>query len=173
MVLVLAIMVILATITYPSVKGMFGYYKLHGGVDSVRAAWAHARGRAILESRPYRFAVEPGGSHFRVAPDLPEFWPGSGPANDPHGPGAVLEQALPAGVHFNIGDTASAPPAENTSKSDDHSPPSGDWTPAAVFLPDGSAREDVTITFQVHGVRPVALYLRGLTGVSSTQTVKQ
>jgi prepilin-type N-terminal cleavage/methylation domain-containing protein len=172
MVLVLAIMVILAGITYPSIKGMFGYYKLHGGVDSVRAAWAHARGRAIEESRPYRFAVEPNGSHFRVAPDQPDYWSGSAPSSDPHGAGTVMEKSLPAGVHFAIGDASPAPAAENTSKGDDSSPPSGEWTPAVVFLPDGTAREDVTMTFQVHGVRPVALYLRGLTGVSSTQTVK-
>src|SRR5262249_11559837 len=152
MVLVLAIMVILAGITYPSIKGMFGYYKLHGGVDSVRAAWAHARGRAILESRPYRFAVEPGGSHFRVAPDQPDYWSGSSPANDPRGAGVVLEKALPAGVHFNVGDAGGAPPVENTSKGDDRSPPSGDWVPAVVFLPDGTASADVTVTFQVYGV---------------------
>jgi prepilin-type N-terminal cleavage/methylation domain-containing protein len=72
--IVLAIMVILAGLTYPSIKGSFGYYKLHGAVDSVRAAWAHARSQAILESRPYRFAVEPNGSHYRVAPDQPDFW---------------------------------------------------------------------------------------------------
>src|SRR5206468_2391955 len=93
MVIVLALMVILAGIFYPSLKGMFGYFKLHGGVDSVRAAWAHARGRAIEEARPYRFAIEPGGAHYRVAPDDPKYWPGDGGE-----PGVVLEKALPAGV---------------------------------------------------------------------------
>jgi prepilin-type N-terminal cleavage/methylation domain-containing protein len=171
-ILVLAIMVIAAGLTYPSVKGMFGYYKLHGGVDSVRAAWAHARGRAIEEGRPYRFAVEPNGGHYRVAPDHPEYWSGSAPSSDPRGSGLVLEKALPAGVVFAIGDAPSAPPGEHSGKVDDTSAASGEWVPAVVFLPDGTARDDVCMTFQVHGVRPVALRLRGLTGVSSVQTVK-
>jgi hypothetical protein len=44
------------------------------------------------------------------------------------------------------------------------------WATTVVFLPDGTAREDVKITFQVRGARPTALHLRGLTGNVSVQT---
>ena len=84
-VVVLAIMVIISALAIPSIQAMYGSYKLNGAVDSVRAAWADARSRAIDEGRPYRFSVEPNGTHYRVAPDDPDYWPGSGPANDPNG----------------------------------------------------------------------------------------
>ena len=89
-----AIIVMLGAITYPSLQSSYGYYKLHGGIDSVRAAWAMARAHAIEEGRPYRFSVEPNGSHFRVAPDGQDYWSGSAPSDDPRGKGYVLEQPL-------------------------------------------------------------------------------
>src|SRR5262245_40719595 len=91
-VLVAAVVLILAALAYPSLRGMYGGYRVTAGVDSVRAAWAQARGRAIEEGRPYRFAVEPNGTHFRVAPDHSDYWSGSPPSEDPEGKGLVLEQ---------------------------------------------------------------------------------
>src|SRR6476619_6079383 len=81
--LVAGLLVIVAALAYPSLRGSYGYFKLHGGIDAVRAAWADARARAIQESRPYRFSVEEGGSHFRIAPDRADYWSGGpGPADD-------------------------------------------------------------------------------------------
>src|SRR5262249_3584806 len=105
LVLVVGVITILAAIFIPTLKGMYGYYKLHAAVDSVRSAWAQARGRAIEESRPYRFAVVPDAGTYRVAPDQPEYWNGSPPEDDPAGKGLVLEGALPKGVRFTIGDS--------------------------------------------------------------------
>jgi Tfp pilus assembly protein FimT len=170
-VLVGAVLTILGAVSYPTLKNMYGAHKLNGAVDSVRAAWAEARSRAIDEGRPYRFSVEPNGTHYRVAPDEAEYWSGSAPANDPNGKGLVLEKALPGGVHFSLGDEA---PAASTDASDsgkeDVSKPSGNWSTGTVFLPNGTARDDVKITFQVRGVRPTAIQLRGLTGNVSVQT---
>ena len=116
--LVAALLVVVAALVYPSLKGSYGYYKLQGGIDSVRAAWAQARARAIEEGRPYRFSVESGGSHYRVAPDQGGDSSGAhASGNDSHGHGLVLEKALPAGVTFSTGGGA-APPAENTSTRD-------------------------------------------------------
>jgi len=174
-VLVMAVMVIAAAVCYPSLKSMYGAYKLNGAVDSVRSAWADARGRAIAEGRPYRFSVEPNGSHYRVAPDSADYWAGaSGPSNDPNGKGLVLEKALPAGVHFNVnGDDKGAPPDLPNDSKDDNKPASGSWTTGVVFQPDGTAKDDVKITFRVRGARPTTLQLRGLTGNVSVQVVKQ
>jgi hypothetical protein len=162
-------MVIAAGLLYPSLKGMHGHYKLQGGVDAVRAAWAHARARAIEEGRPYRFAVEPNGSHFRVAPNHPDSWAGSSSGNGTQCGGLVLEQALPPGVHFSVGDPPATPTPEASEK--EH-PPSGEWTPVVVFLPDGTASEDSCVNFQVKGTRSIALHLRGLTGNVTARTVQ-
>jgi hypothetical protein len=92
----------------------------------------------------------------------------------------VLEHALPAGVHFSVStdgsnhDSPAPPPASDNSDmiGEDKTKASGQWTTGAVFLPNGTARDDVKITFQVRGVRPATLQLRGLTGTVSVQTAQ-
>lgn len=168
--LVGAVILILATLSYPALKSSYGYYKLQGAIDSVRAAWAQARSRAIEEGRPYRFALEEGGTHFRVAPDNQDYWSGSVPSDDPEGVGLVLEQAVPAGVGFTVNGDASTPAPELPEK-EEVPPPSGQWSITAVFLPDGTAKQNVRILFQHKGVTPKALQLRGLTGTVTVQSV--
>jgi len=175
-VLVMAVVVILSAIAYPSLKSMYGPYKLNGAIDSVRGAWSEARARAIAEGRPYRFSVEPNGTHFRVAPDSGDYWGGSsGPSNDPNGQGLVMERALPSGVHFTVegGGCGGAPPDSSNDKDDGSRSASGSWTTGVVFQPDGSAKgtsgDDIKLTFQVRGARTTALQLRGMTGNVSVQ----
>lgn len=163
--LVLIILVVVAAISVPSLGAMYGSYKLNGAVDSVRGAWAEARAHAIEEQRPYRFSVQPDGRAFRVAPDQDEYWPGEGPANDPNGQGLILEKALPSGVRFSLnGEAPSATEEADHFDLKEEVVKGGNWNTTIVFLPDGTAREDVRIVFQIRGCRPMALQLRGLTG---------
>jgi len=175
-VLVSAVLVFIAAISYPSLKSSYGYFKLHGGIDSVRTAWAQARAHAIEEGRPYRFSVEPNGSHFRVAPDSPDYWSGSVPNDDKLGKGYVLEQALPGGVRFSANGESPPGAAESKDGIDQvyKTNYAGiDWSTTVVFLPDGTAKEDVRIHFQVQGAMPAVVHLRGLTGTVSVQSVKK
>jgi Tfp pilus assembly protein FimT len=170
---VMVIIVVISAVSIPSIRGMYGSYKLNAGVDSVRSAWADARSRAINENRPYRFAVEPDGSSYRIAPDHPDYWDGTnGPADDPNGPALVLEKSLPAGVRFTLnGEVSAAQPDEPTADSLDEKPVTAtNWSPAVTFLPDGTAREDVKVVFTVRGCAPASLQLRGLTGNVSAKT---
>lgn len=180
-VMTMAVILILSAIVYPSIKNMYGAHKLDGAIDSVRGAWAEARARAIHEGRPYRVSVEPGksiepsGTHFRVAPDDQDYWSGTGgskPDNDANGKALILVNSLPSGVHLSINGDSSSPPPETSDAgvNEKESKPSGEWTTVAVFLPNGEARDDVKITFQVRGVRPKVLQLRGLTGSVAVQT---
>jgi prepilin-type N-terminal cleavage/methylation domain-containing protein len=164
LVLVLAVLVLLSAIAYPSLKAMYGHYKMTGAVDTVRGAWAQARAHAIEEGRPYRFAIVPGTGQYRVAPDQPDYWSGSPPASDPNGRALVLEKSLPGGVNFAVGGPA------DSGADPQPDPPAGGASPDSyanpvVFLPDGSAREDAEVIFQVRGARPTAIRLRGLTGI--------
>jgi hypothetical protein len=173
LILVLAILVIVASLSVPSLGSMYGYYKINGAVDSVRSAWADARAHAIEEGRPYRFSVQPDGRAFRVAPDQDDYWPGQGSADDPQGHGAVIEHSLPTGVRFAVGDAGGgqAPAAEPERYDLEEEPvKGGSWSTTVVFLPDGTAREDVRIRFDVKGTRPMTLQLRGLTGDVSVET---
>jgi len=172
---VMAIIIIASAVSVPSFRAMYGPYKRDAGVDSVRSAWADARARAMNENRPYRFAVEPRGSAFRVAPDDPAYWEGGdGPQDDPNGQGLVLEKSLPGGVRFVVnGEGGGGQPEDSDANPlEEKAVGSAEWTPAVVFLPDGTAREDVKMVFEVRGCRSTILQLRGLTGAVSVQTEK-
>jgi prepilin-type N-terminal cleavage/methylation domain-containing protein len=160
--LVLAVMVLLAAMVFPSMEAMYGDVRLSAAADQVRGHWADARTKAIEEGRPYRFATQPDGQ-YKIAPDTAEFWTGSsdataGDSNDPDSPPLVIEESLPQGIKFadesNAGDTDSGP-----------------WQTALKFLPDGTASADKTITLQAEGYRPVQLRVRALTGAVTVETL--
>jgi len=171
-VIVAVIIVIIASLAYPSVRNMQGGYKLNAAVDGMRSAWAKARARAIEEGRPYRVSIEPNGSCYRIAPDQDDYWSGQAPADDPKGKGLVTAGALPSGVRFSLDGAAQNLPNPNSDPEPDPKKVSPSaFSTAVVFLPDGTAREDVEIYFQIRGVRPALLQLRGLTGASTVRRV--
>lgn len=167
-ILTMCVLVIAASILIPSLQSMMGSYKLQGAVDSVRGAWAEARAAAIEQGRPYRFAFEPNGSFFRVAPDQEDYWGGSVPDRDPDGKGVVIQKALPSGVAFTKGDAPVQGGGSDSLK--EQETPSGQWDTACVFLADGTARADLRIVFSLPGLRPKSLSLRAMTGATSTAT---
>jgi prepilin-type N-terminal cleavage/methylation domain-containing protein len=168
-IVVMAVMVIIAGLAIPSMSGRFPSQKIVAAVDSVRAAWARARAHAIEEGRPYRFAVMQDTGRFRVAPDQEEFWGGGSSSSD--SVALILEESLPKGVRFNsAGDSAAAGSADSGNSSSASAPSAGSYSNPIVFLPDGTARENAEILFEVRGARSMKLTLRALTGVASIQT---
>jgi prepilin-type N-terminal cleavage/methylation domain-containing protein len=157
--LVLALIVILGAMAWPSIEAMYGDMRLTAAADQIRARWADARTQAIEEGRPYRFAVQLDG-RFRIAPDTSQEWGGGGTDLPPDTdvPPLVVEESLPKGVNF----------ADGTGKD---STDSGDWLTIVRFLPEGNADRDVDIVFESTGYRPVVLHLRGLTGSVSMETL--
>ncbi len=177
LVLVLAVLVVLAAVVYPSIDAMYGPYRLTAAADMVRAGWADARTHAIREGTPYRFAVVPGKGNYRLAPDTSDYWEGANPplaASDPSAPPLVLEDVLPKGVRFTTPDLLQGGAVDRSG--DTTLPPgsvsSGQWSTLAVFLPDGASRDDVAIAFQARGARPLVLRLRGLTGVVTLKPLR-
>lgn len=157
--LVIGIMVVLAGVAVPMIDRLYGDMRLEAAGDQIRARWSEARSRAMTESRPYRFAVQPGTGAFRVAPARAEFWPGSDlpPAvgdTDPNQLPFQVEQMLPDGIIFEL-----APDTISTSEAS-----ADGWVGMVTFMPDGTCLEDVTIQVGSQGFRPVVLRLRGLTG---------
>jgi Tfp pilus assembly protein FimT len=154
MILTAAVIAVTASLAVPSLDNMYPAYKMNAAVDSVRAAWAMGRAHAIDEGRPYRFAVTPGGENYRLAPD-DDPADGGMPSDDQgNGPRAfVLSDHLPKGVTF----ARAQEDGQQSSNSDGLST-------VAVFLPDGTARDDAEIRFQVNGATPKTVKLRGMTG---------
>lgn len=176
-VLVLAILVIVTVLAYPSLEGMYDNARLKAAADEVRTAWTEARTRAVNEGRPYRFAMVPGKGNYRLAPDSPEFWSGGGDqdaAPDAVEKPLVLERNLAKGVRFNSQDAST--PLELDTGDDSFLPPGSvemsKYLPIVTFFPDGTSREDVSIVFSLKGARPILLKLRGITGAVTVRPLE-
>jgi len=136
--------------------------RLDAAADMVKARWADCRTQAIDEGRSYRFAVIPNSGKFRVEPFDPDS-PDSPVLNtfDANGIASlVIVDELPSGVRFATKD--------NPINSDVDAPTDGNYVTVAVFQSDGSALEDVEISFGSTGGRTITLKLRGFTGTASS-----
>jgi prepilin-type N-terminal cleavage/methylation domain-containing protein len=174
MVLVLAIVVILAAMVYPTLHGLIGRDGMTGkrgqvaALDELKGKLAQARTRAMDEGRPYRVAVVPGKGNLRVAPDTEEFWSGSGStAKETTGPRPLVQaSALPTGSRFASPDSLPAEcpdTGEATSQEPDQVPPS-EYQSLVVFLPNGTARDTGRIGVATVGARPVVVQIQAQTG---------
>jgi prepilin-type N-terminal cleavage/methylation domain-containing protein len=158
-IVVLAVLLVAAGLVMPTLKGLAGGTPLNAASDMVKSSWAQARSRAISEGRPYRFAIKDNTGEFRVAPDSPEFWDGAGssaPASGSGQPPLILEDKLPGDIHFISGPDSGQGGG------------GGEWSNPIVFLPDGNAQQDATISFGQGGCQPVVLQLQGSTGAVTT-----
>jgi len=155
--LVMAIILVLAALAYPSLTGSYAQTKGTASADSVKAAWTSARSQAMKENRPYRFAVVWNKGSYRVAPDSEEFWSGTpSDSADPAKAPLVIEESLPEGVTFRGSDQGSTDS-------------SSDWSTVVVFNPDGTASEDTEVSFQSQGGSGATLKLKAFTGTASVQ----
>ncbi len=164
--LVLAIIVLISTASWPSLKAWFQGHHLTQAVDLVRTQWVKARTLAMEEGRAYRFAWQTGSGLYRLAPDDLENWPElQGTLAAPrlwggNSPGLVIEETLPEGVQFAAGEGATS---------------DGGWCrETIVFRPngttlilsvDGLERPEIQVGLVDSGGHVNVLQLRGLTGV--------
>jgi len=154
LILVVAVLVILAGLSYPVIDSLFANSRLTEASDQIRARWSEARSRAIQERRSYRFAIKENTGKFRIAPDTGEYWEDGEPsANTSNQQALVMEGALPQRVLFG------SPDALTTVS---------DWRTLVTFLPDGTANEDVEVNLSTKGTRSVTLRLRAVTGTATT-----
>jgi type II secretory pathway pseudopilin PulG len=168
LVLTTAVIAITAAVAVPSIDGMYPSYKVNAAVDAVRAAWALGRARAIDDGRPYRFAVAPGGEDYQLSPDdqADGGQPDDGDPTTP--PPFQLKDKLPKGVTFALAQDDGQQP-QNGQQPQTGSQSSDGLNTVAVFLPDGTARGDAEIRFEIKGALPKTVKLRGLTGAVTVQ----
>lgn len=178
-VLVLALIVILGALLYPSLDSMYADYRLTAAADEVRARWAEARAQAVNEGRDYRFAVVRNGGNIRIAPDSAAFWGNGGTATQPDAvtPPLIVETALPRGVRVLLGDPVGLAAQDLEGET---SLPLGNigldaWTGVVTFRPDGTAdaldgRDSGVVRLTLVGkyATPLVLELRTLTGSVTT-----
>jgi prepilin-type N-terminal cleavage/methylation domain-containing protein len=168
--LVLLIIVMMAVLTYPNIESMYAGVKLQAAADHLVSQFATARAHAIDEQRVYRFAIQPGTSQYRLAPDDPQFWggdtgTGNQPQDDGTSPPAEIEGSLPGGITFD----QLAPGAQIAA----NSPDNGSWATILLFKPNGSCSDDTTIKLTpTGGGAPIQISVRGLTGTVNMKTLK-
>jgi len=151
MALVLMIVVVAAGIALPLVDSLLHPNQLAAAIDAVRTNWEATRARAETEGRPYRFSVTEGGNTFRIEPD---------DADVNQEQGYTIDGVLPETCLFVPNGTGMVDPAATPSGS-------GNFTTVAVFLPDGTARDNVELSFGRPGLMAVTLRLQFVTGVIS------
>ena len=153
--LVMAVILIAGAITVPAIDSMMADGRLKAARDMVQARWADAQGRAMKEGRPYKFSVIYQTGQFKVEPEDPDA---ASDADDAvtSDKGFTVEGELPTGILF-AKDDGSVGKAGGGSN----------YEPLAVFLEDGTARDDVRIMFGKEGNQPIGLQVRALTGTVS------
>lgn len=151
MVAVLAIILILAAVTYPTFRGLKGNADQKAAADIVRGQVADARGLAMFHGQPYRLAISSDGTRIRVAPDSLDF--SSTPASDKASAAATaielkLERATAAVEDDEYGSAQAG----------------GDgWVTVGTFLPDGTCRETGAVVEVKEGTfPPLRVHLRGV-----------
>lgn len=177
MVLVLALIVVLAGISYPAIDGMLADQRLTAAEDMIRGQCARARSRAINEGVPYRFAYVQGTGHWRIAPDSDDYWNGDGSTSasaDPEAPPPlIIAGSLPRGIRFTNGGESGAATAES-----EEEVPVTEYQRLIVFLPvgsadcfpiDGSSQDYLEITLQGSNPGAIVLKFRGVTGTMTSR----
>ncbi len=162
MILVLAVIIMIMAAAVPSIRGMLDSAKLQEATDHLRSKFAEARSHAIEEGRPYRFAIMPDQSDYRLAPDSPEFWDdgqSTGDSTSSTNSALTVEGKLPNDIHFDAIDGAAAG--------------SGGWNTMLLFLPDGSCDTDRVITLRYPDLMPTQINVRALTGSVTVARVKE
>jgi len=173
LIVVLAVLVIAGALAAPSFRTSYTTFRLKSAADNIRAAWAKARSFAMNQACAYRFSIIPNTGSYRIGPDNPDAWTGTGSGQGPDSQPLNITDELPTGVTLGIGNTQVGTPSNPGlgGSTTVGTPDEGSYVVVAVFLPNGTAREDVQIVLTAKGVTPLSVKLRGLTGSVTTETL--
>ena len=168
MLMVLGIIVLLAGLSWPALRGPLSNSRLRDAAKMVRVELAKTRLQAMQSDAVLEFQYEPGGSRFRVAVmrEAPVDPQNAELASLP----ITLEWVdfeLPSGVVFASPETATTmnPDAAALLDSDDPL-----WSAPVVFYPDGTTTNAELILRNEHDTRSSSRC--GLTGISKSAIVQ-
>jgi len=180
--LVLAIVAIIAALTWPALEKPMANRRLHSAADEVRTEWCQARIEAMRSGRTYAFRYEVGGDRFYSEP---ENGPNARPSCDASAtvnldargtkPGASTDAArpsdnktLPKGIRF-LGEKTNqgmTPALSSAAKTPSQDQPVGGWSNPIFFYPDGTA-SDVQLGLVCNRSYAVRVSLRGSTATAT------
>lgn len=175
--LVLALLVVLASLAGPALVRPFAGQRLRAAADQVRTEWAAARLEAIKSGRVYVFRYVPGTGDFSVESQVtPEAQVGDGAVDDPEHPGVPVDEFdlaakvyhLPEGVIFAGGESGYDSRAQTVAR--DGGPIAGPSNQSILFFADGTATSAV-LSLENREGSAIELSLRGITGVATVGRV--
>jgi prepilin-type N-terminal cleavage/methylation domain-containing protein len=185
MLLVLALLVVIASMAAPALNGVMQRAKLTSAGDSVRVDLTRAHVKAMKTGRIQVFRYELGGRMYRLQPwiggdddletNLPDSTAGEGlgMSNVQGSPSADTgeDKELPEGTTFVAGEAAeeSRGMAVSEAAAGDMSG-GGNWSPPILFYPDGSS-SDAYIVVADEFERGMRISVSGLTGSTTVGPV--
>jgi type II secretion system protein H len=164
--LVLAVLLVMASLVWPSLDWMYRQHRLRQAAESVRVRLSAARLRAVEAGFPYQFRFEPGGYRFVVLPT--DVGSTAGPAAQAAPIAWKAAGSLPTKMRFDVPTTANVgaqPLAADlfTGLPDAQLLAAVNWSAPILFHTDGSA-DSVVLTLSDQQQQTVELSIRGLTG---------
>jgi prepilin-type N-terminal cleavage/methylation domain-containing protein len=177
--LVLAVLVTVASLTWPSLTRYLREQDILEGAEATRAAAAGTRIKAIDTGLTYQFRYEPQGRMFVVIPyDPPETIAASSTITDgsvstyPMLSGRLSEQCRFVVPADQPGVSEGLPPEAFTGLPNAGELQGVTWGPPILFFPDGTAA-DATFGIVNEDDLRVDLSVRGLTGALSLGPLRQ
>lgn len=174
--LVLALLVVLASMTWPALDRPMANQRLRKAADKVRTAWARARINAMSTGQTFRFRCTLESSEYTIdsqaGPESVEFISSSADgqfgenASESTEPLSTKNRRLPEDVRFVDGEVTFDTRATILTDATDEtsSDTAGQSLDPILFFPDGTTSTATLILENKHQ-RRIELSLRGLTGV--------
>jgi type II secretion system protein H len=174
--LVLALMAVISSFAWASLRGTLARQRLKSAVDNVRSEWCAARVDAMKSGHTYSFRYQIHGSRFHLGPqddasssDNPAAAPAPGGQSAPSSQDSAddepmprpVDGALPQGVCFLPGDGELASMGD---KPQTGTVNSGEgWSDPILFYADGST-SDASLLLASDRHSAMRVMLRGMTG---------
>jgi prepilin-type N-terminal cleavage/methylation domain-containing protein len=177
MLLVLAILVAIAALSAPAMRGMIQSARLRAAADTVRTEWTRAHVKAMKTGRIQVFRYELGGAKYAVQPWIAgdDALESSAPATAGFGTSDETQATanvgegheLPEGTLFIAGDAAvesRSMAIEQTAM--DATQFESEWSRPILFYPDGTTSDAFIVVANENKVG-IKVELRGMTGTAT------
>ncbi len=155
LIVVIAILLVVTAMAIPAFLNWLADARAAAAADMVRARMTDARARAMADGKPWRLAYLANTGFLQLAPEESTEWDNVQTSNLRQA--ELIREELPKGILLVSG------PDELVGKRDAGSA-GNTWETIAIYLPNGSARDDSTTYFGKVGVMPARARLRALTG---------
>ncbi|MSU80113.1 MAG: prepilin-type N-terminal cleavage/methylation domain-containing protein [Gemmataceae bacterium] len=154
-IVVVAIILVVMTLAVPAAMTWLADARADAAADMVRARLTDARSKAMEDGRPWRLAYLANTGYFQLAPEESMEWEAVQQSNTKQTD--VIRDELPKDILFV------ASPDDLVGKREAGTV-GNMWETIAIYMPNGSARDDSLTYFGKVGVAPARARLRALTG---------